>query len=65
MPTLEPQDCRLLLSQDGGFSAWCTPLEVASHVGWIDCSGMDDEAFQRLISERMYASARLVGVTVH
>jgi hypothetical protein len=63
--TLAQQGYRLLLSQDGYHADWLTPLEVASHPNWTDCTSMSEDEFQQLIAERQSASARLVGVTVH
>lgn len=65
MQTRATQDQRFMMSPDGMQADWIHPLEIATRApGWIDCTDLDDEEFQRLITERQAARPRIVGVAV-
>jgi hypothetical protein len=61
---LKAQGQRFLLSPCGQTGKWVSPLELASRPGWIDCTDMDDEQFQKVIAERLANRPYIVGMTV-
>lgn len=45
---------RLLVSPNGQGAVWMHPLDLttgfyAKYDGWVDCTDMDDEAFERFV----------------
>lgn len=65
MTSLEPRNQRFMMSPDGMHADWIHPAEVATRApGWIDCTDMSDDDFQRFVTERQATRPRIVGVAV-
>lgn len=54
---------RFMLSPDGQQADWVHPLEVATRCpDWTDCTDMDDEQFQRVVSERQAVRPHIISL---
>lgn len=55
---------RCLVSADGVFLSYVKPADVASFPGFIDCTDMDDDEFQKFIAERQAERPYIVGLSM-